>query len=70
MMTRIEEALVIFMVVAGMVGWYFYWVQPQDELRSQISKCMNETSHNMHPSQRLHFDTYSLYEVCYDKVIQ
>jgi hypothetical protein len=69
-MSKFEEVLVIFMVMVGMVGWYFYWVKPQDELRSQITRCMNETSHNMHPSQGLQYEPYSLYEVCYNKATQ
>ena len=66
-MSKFEGSAIVFMVVVGMVGWYFYWVKPQDELRKQISSCMSQAAEGI---QHYDYDHRSLYEFCHSKVVQ
>ena len=64
-MSKLEASLIITIVMSGMVGWYFYWVKPQDDLRRQVVSCMSESAKGLQ-----HYDRRSLYEYCHSKVVQ
>ena len=69
-MFKFEEGIFVLMLLVSMVGWYFYWIKPHDELRGRITQCMSDTTDELHHSQRQDYDSLSIYKFCHDKVIQ
>jgi len=50
MSEKVELFTVALVLTMMSVGWYFYWVKPNDRMRYEIASCMSDNHMEMNKS--------------------